>query len=567
MSTGAIVAAPADPPIRLGQVGFLPGETKVVVVDAAQVGDAESAVVFQLVPGGDNEREVATVPLGEAVESPDTGEVIQHVDLTDLNEPGRYAMVVGDHRVAFAIAADAYDRPLRMAIRSFTGQRHGIAVSLAPDFPQFAHGGTTSTPLVIHGLADESRTIPSVRGWHDAGDFGRYVVNSGITMGTLLWTWELHRPTLEPMQLDLPPGDEHLPDYLREIKWNLDWILSMQEEDGGAWHKATKTRFAGKWMPDDPREARATVYAIGREAKPGEPRTVTTATANLAAVAAIAARVYREYDPAYANRCLDAARRAFAWCVEHPDATFLQNPPGIHTGEYKDADPTDEMLWAAAELFRTTGEATYEQYFKRHHERYNLASAGAPYWGKVSVLALLAYAMIDDGNGDPALLERIRKDAATNARRIVDRIEGNPYRMPLSSNEYFWGSNGIVANYGLILAVADHLEPSPRYRQGVLDCLHYLLGRNTFAMSFMTGVGHRSVQNIHHRPSMADGVDASWPGLLAGGPNAGGKTPPARQWVDDASNYRVNENAINWNAPLVLILTTAATIDEELAGS
>jgi endoglucanase len=59
----------------------------------------------------------------------------------------------------------------------------------------------------------------------------------------------------------------------------------------------------------------------------------------------------------------------------------------------------------------------------------------------------------------------------------------------------------------------------------------------------------------HHRPSLADDVKEPWPGLLVGGPNAaGGKLPPARQWVDDENQFTQNETAINWNAPLVLVL-------------
>jgi endoglucanase len=87
------------------------------------------------------------------------------------------------------------------------------------------------------------------------------------------------------------------------------------------------------------------------------------------------------------------------------------------------------------------------------------------------------------------------------------------------------------------------------------DVLHYLLGRNTFATSFVTHVGARYAMHPHHRPSMADGVREPWPGMLVGGPNADGRAPPARQWFDDEHDYKTNEVAINWNAPLVFALS------------
>ena len=47
------------------------------------------------------------------------------------------------------------------------------------------------------------------------------------------------------------------------------------------------------------------------------------------------------------DRMLPAARRAWTWSLQHPDATF-HNPPGVFTGEYGDSDCSDERLWAAS---------------------------------------------------------------------------------------------------------------------------------------------------------------------------------------------------------------------------
>jgi endoglucanase len=74
--------------------------------------------------------------------------------------------------------------------------------------------------------------------------------------------------------------------------------------------------------------------------------------------------------------------------------------------------------------------------------------------------------------------------------------------------------------------------------------------------------------NVHSSipPSAADGIEAPWPGLLSGGPNAYGgdaiadalpKAPPMRMWLDDQRAYSMNEIAINWNAPLVFLLAAA----------
>ena len=90
----------------------------------------------------------------------------------------------------------------------------------------------------------------------------------------------------------------------------------------------------------------------------------TCATADLAAVAAIAARVYAPFDANFGKQNLEAARKAWLWTEKFPNVTF-KNPQRINTGEYGDDSCSDERLWAAAELWRTTGEKSYGDYVVR----------------------------------------------------------------------------------------------------------------------------------------------------------------------------------------------------------
>jgi endoglucanase len=154
----------------------------------------------------------------------------------------------------------------------------------------------------------------------------------------------------------------------------------------------------------------------------------------------------------------------------------------------------------------------------------------------------------------------------TAADAIVARTQASGYRVSLRPEHYVWGSNGGVANFGMLLLVADAFSPDRRYVQAALDNLHYLLGRNTHGICFVTRLGARPVRNPHHRPSGADGNPEPWPGLLAGGPNrydrdgsgldALSGMPPARRYVDEQASYASNENAINWNAALVFLLAS-----------
>lgn len=80
-------------------------------------------------------------------------------------------------------------------------------------------------------------------------------------------------------------------------------------------------------------------------------------------VAAIAARCYGPFGDAYAKQCLDASRRAYAWAARNRNVIF-KHPSGVRTGEYGDDDCRDELLWAAAELRRTTGKAERRKAFE-----------------------------------------------------------------------------------------------------------------------------------------------------------------------------------------------------------
>jgi endoglucanase len=236
----------------------------------------------------------------------------------------------------------------------------------------------------------------------------------------------------------------------------------------------------------------------------------------------------------------------------------------VGTGEYGDGDCRDERLWAAAELWRTTRDPEAHDHFRSQATLAQAAigPASPPGWGQVGALAAWSYAL--DGKGDVALTAGIRDRSLAAAAEIVARGRGHAYRIPMTRPDYVWGSNAVAANYGLQLLVAHELRPNRAYVDGAREILHYLLGRNPFAVSWVTGVGARAVQHPHHRPSAADDNAAPWPGLLAGGPNQHRQdpalrslpadTPPARAWIDHVDSYAGNEVAINWNAPLVFLL-------------
>ena len=542
----------ANAAIKVDQVGYPLDGPKVALVstpaETFQVRRAnDGIVVFQ-------------GKLAQAQADSLTGDQVQAADFSSFHKAGSYYLEIpgAGRSWNFTVAKNVFERTYYLAMRGFYGQRCGTAVDLGPEFPGYSHPACH-----LHGKFHSSSGAKGPRdnigGWHDAGDYGRYMVNSGISTGTLLWAWEIYGSKLRKISLKIPETGNGTPDILNEARWNLEWMLKMQDDDGGVWHKQTSENFSGFVSPEDdtlPSEVMGTGAA---------PYKSTCATADLAAAGAIAARVFKRYDAKFAARALDASRRAWAWTEKYPNVTF-KNPPGVNTGEYGDANCKDERLWAAAELGRTTGESAFNDFFLKNYAEFlpTLDSPPAENWNQLAPMALWTYALSRRKGSDATTIAAIRQRTIVAASAVVDRPIANPSRISMQSKDYVWGSNGIAASYGLYLLIANVFSPDASFLDAARDNLHYLLGRNTFSLSWVTQVGQNSVQHPHHRPSGSGKQPGPWPGLLSGGPNAGRQDavlaalpkdlPPGKVYADQLASYASNEIAINWQASLVFLL-------------
>jgi len=554
-----VADAHAESPVAgFNQVGYLPHARKTASVPVTSMQAAVGAE-FQLL--SDAGAVALHAPLSAPVKDAASGDLVSTADFSAVTASGVYTIAVGGRRSAmFSIAGDVYRDALRLTMRSYYGQRCGCAVDLGGGYSHDA----CHLAAAYHASSGRTGAFANRGGWHDAGDYGRYVVNSGITVGTLLWAWEMYTEPLRKLRLQIPESNQKTPDYLAEVRWNLEWMLSLQDDDGGVWHKQTSEQFCGFIMPE---RDTLTSYVIGTGAAPFKS---TCATADLAAVAAIAARIYGEYNAAFAARCLSASRAAWAWAMKNPAEVFV-NPAGVATGEYGDKHCGDELLWASAELWRTTGEAQYERAFLDAAAALPpKAMAWVPSWASVAPLGYWTWLMAERKTTDAKRSEPLRvaalEGAMSAAATLAARAATNGYGSTMALEDYVWGSNSLAANQSLLLLTANRLKANAGFVEAALGNLHYLLGRNCFGVSWVTQVGSNPFQHPHHRPSGADGVAAPWPGLLSGGPNAHpsdeaskgmAQGPPMRMWLDDQGAYSLNEVAINWNAPLVFLLAAA----------
>jgi endoglucanase len=545
---GAVQAAGAAEAIQVNQLGFLPGAHKLAVVPAG------AATRFVLKDGAG--KTVFEGSLGAAASWDASGERVRLADFSTLATPGTYRIAVDGlpDSAPFPIGPDAYRALDAGAVRAFTLNRAGIALDRQVAGAWARPAGHPDDKVLVHASAASSArpagtVIASPKGWYDAGDYNKYIVNSGISTWTLLAAYDHFPAWFDGLALNLPEGKNGLPDLVTETLWNLDWMASMQDPaDGGVYHKLTNLAFDAMVMPDQADKPR---YVVQK---------TTAAALDFAATLAAASRVLARFDsqsPGRSARWLAQAEAAWRWAVKNPKLLYRQ-PADVLTGTYGDDKIDDEFAWAAAELLAATGKAEY----RNPPLAAGSARATEPGWSEVRMLGWIALAGQDKKL--PADAAAARRDIVANADTLLARWQASPYRLSMGSKDFVWGSNAVALNQAMMLIQAYRLTQRRDYLDAAQSALDYTLGRNPLGTSYVTGFGRVSPQHPHHRPSVADGVAAPVPGWLVGGPNPGrqdaagckaayASAKPALAWLDDACSYASNEVAINWNAPLVYV--------------
>ncbi|WP_368563293.1 glycoside hydrolase family 9 protein [Pseudoxanthomonas sp. UTMC 1351] len=539
--------------IQLNQIGYLPAAHKLAAVPT----DADAEARFVVEDAATGEPAFAG-ELGAAATWPPSNQRVRIADFSALETPGRYRLRIRGLPPSdeFVVGDDAYAALAAASLKAFYFNRASMA--LEPRYAgRFARAaGHPDNRVRVHASAasearPEGTLLSAPKGWYDAGDYNKYIVNSGISTWTLLAAWEAFPQVFAAQDLGIPEGGDGAADLLHEAWWNLAWMLDMQDSaDGGVYHKLTTLQFAGMVMPAD---ARAPRYVVQKS---------TAAALNFAAVMAQASRVYAPFDaqfPGASQRMLLAARAAWAWAQSYPQA-FYRQPADVATGTYGDDRLDDEFAWAATELYIATGEDAFHDAFAKRRVKAGVAS-----WSSVGGLAWISLAAHRERLTPRASRAEIEREVESAAAALLRQWQGSAYRLAMREEDFVWGSNAMALNQAMLLVEAYRLNGKRDYLDAAQSQLDYVLGRNPLARSYITGFGARPPMHVHHRVSEADGIVDPVPGWLAGGPNprqqdakdcSGHPYPskmPALSYIDAVCSYASNEVAINWNAPLVYV--------------
>ena len=571
--------------ILTNQVNYFPQLEK----KATLLSDQTSSVSFSLLD--ESGKTVFTGDSSVLGEDADSGDSVHVLDFSKFQEPGTYTLEAdGQKSRSFSIGGTAYySGMLYDALNYFYQNRSGIAIE-----SQFITSGDSTSLARAAGHSNDTARITTdwddlnsnggtqdvTGGWYDAGDHGKYVVNGGISLWMMQNQYEHAKQkgdtsAYEDGTMSIPEHNNGYPDLLDQARWEMEWMLKMIVQDGEyadmAYHKVHDIKWTALGMtPADD--------TLERILKPP----TTCATLNLAACAAQASRLWRDLDSDFSKQCLDAAEAAYAAAKKHPDL-YAPIDQSIGGGPYGDDDATDEFYWAAAELYLTTGDSSYQKDMKASDWYLDVPTTlkggesvdtvASFDWGHTAALGSISLSLYPDQLGkDAEKLSDAFSEAADTYLQLEDKQGyGQPYAASTisssdSDNGYVWGSNSFVIDNAIILAYAYDLTDNTDYLNGAATAMDYLLGRNPVDYSYVTGYGTHAVQYPHHR-FWAHQLSESFPmapsGVLVGGPNSGmedpwvqgsgwkkGEIPPAKCYLDHIEAWSVNECTINWNEPL-----------------
>ncbi len=583
-----VYKAATGPRVRVNQVGYLPDGPK----NATLVTDGNTPVDWQLMDGSG--AEVANGKSWPFGLDKSAGETTHTIDFSGVEAVGEGFTLVADGETSypFTIGPDIYQQLRLDALHYFYPVRSGIEIdgaiagaayarpaghlSVAPNTGDVAVGCQTAeySETVYGEPWTCDYTLDVTGGWYDAGDHGKYVVNGGISVAQLLSTYERaltlgHADILGDGTLGIPETGYITPDILDEARWELEWMLKMlvpegQPMEGLYHHKVHDSTWTGlPLMPhldDRVRELH---------------RPSTAATLNVAATAAQGARLFIRHDLRFAETLMDAARDAYEAAKATPDL-FAPGADGASGGgPYDDDQLSDEFYWAAVELYLTTGEAGYLADAKAsEHWAGDVFRPQGFDWAYVATLARINLATVPNGLSD-ADLAAIQQSVIDGANGYLSSQDTESFGQVYSpeSGLYDWGSNHLHLQNAIVLGVAYDLSDDTKYRDGMLEAMDYIFGRNALNLSYVTGYGTEFVENQHSRWFAAQ-INPELPhppvGSLSGGPNSSIQDPvaqglfgaqgcaPQKCYIDNIESWSTNEITINWNAALAQIASILA---------
>lgn len=599
--------------IRVDQLGYRPLSQKVAILREPKIGfDAPAPFApgtsVQIRRASDHTTAL-TAPVaawnGGATHS-QSGDRVWWADFSSLTETGSFYLLDPASGVAsetFEISHGVYDPILRQALRMFFYQRCG-----APKASPFAEAKWADAACHTHSQQDTdcrlvTNPTPATSrdlsgGWHDAGDYNKYVNFADDAIHALLTAYEA-RPRGWSDSNGIPESGNGIPDILDEVKWELDWMLRMRNADGSVLHKVSVVDFSAASPPS--------ADTAPRRYAPATASATISACGAFAHAALVFGSLGDAASQAYSATLRAAAVSAWSWLQANAGLIpSFYNNAGFQNAAAEDSpyDQTANRVRAAAYLFALTSDPAIRSWFDANYQQLHLFQ-----WQYALVYehgyheALLSYTTCFGATSSVVSQIRSVYAASVSSNDHLGKFltGSDAYRAHLSDADHTWGSNRTKAQQGCLFAAMNRfgldVANARRYLDAAEGYLHYLHGVNPPGFCYLTNLASigaaRSVQETYHA-WFADGT--AWdnattsskgpaPGFLTGGPNpsfapdpsyGGTISPPQGQPVQKSykdwntswpqNSWEITECQLAYQAAYVQLLSEFSVGEPNLLG-
>lgn len=575
IQTFAQAPGTVDPRIHVDQYGYLSNAQKIAVIASPQIGynapaNLNPGTQYRVKRCYDNVTvfEGNITAWGGGSVHAQSGDKAWWFDFSALTTNGNYYLYDSLNNLrsyAFLISDCTYAEPLRHGLRTYYYQRCGTG-KVTP----YAEADWADAPACHRGNKQDDacysilNPVPATAkdlhgGWHDAGDYNKYVTFTYGPLLDLLMAYE-ENPSAWGDDTGIPESGNGIPDLLDEVKYELDWLLRMQQSNGSVVCVVGVQDFASASPPSADQAQR--FY--------GPP--TTAATLSVSASFALAARQFQAFPPlaAFATTLQTASINAWNWASANPNTTYY-NSGNLAAGENEPSAYERDMrkLAASCFLYGLTGTASYKTYFDNNYQSAHLLQWSYAYLFEPHTQdALLFYTKLPGASTTVknnilnTYTNSIQTGNTDNLPAFLNKTDA--YRAFVRDDNYTWGSNEPKAQQGNMFFNMNHYGLNPanaaNYTNAATGFLHYLHGVNPTGYSFLSNMGAHgaefSIPSLYHGwfndGTVWDEVGVSpigpAPGFLPGGPNPYFHPDPSCNCViSPPENQPIQKSFKSWN--------------------
>ena len=490
--------------IRTNLVGYLPDDAKVAVAFSNRAVRGKFNVVD--VSSG------KTVFTGKITPSPAPGynnfTFYYHLEFTALQTSGNYQIEIPKIPAVttpFTISKNAYGNYAEDLLGFMRQQRCGYN-------PYFNHTCHEKDGRTMDGPMPDSTYIDARGGWHDAGDQLKYLITSSNATARMIMAYQLFPEKFADEVNALgQPGKNQIPDVLDEARWGLDWIHNLHPVPGQLFHQVADDRDHIGWkLPtSDPsnygwgkNSYRVAYYATGSPQGRGRYKSEATGIANLAgrsaAALALGYQVWKHelHDEAYALKCLEAAKDLYNMAKKQEG--YQQGNSFGAPYRYNEDTWTDDMEWAAAELYRATRETRYLEDAKKYAVATgtlswieNDTTAHYQHYPFLNIAHYSLYSLVDDD-----FKKKLAGYYQAGIEKTLKRANKNAFGYGVP---FIWCSNNLAVDLALQILLYEKMTGDLTYHSYALAIRDWLLGRNPWGTSMFMNIPQHGEypQDVH----------------------------------------------------------------------